>query len=107
MSKCSAKRSTIFPLPSSPHCAPMTTIIFDIIKNGLGSLNFDLRTLSFESFETQRSKHKVQSSKTKDLSPYLDRRQARTTVRKNPRLKLERKITPWLRRQRVCRSCAR
>src|SRR2546421_2016767 len=32
MSKRSASRSTILPLPSSPHWAPMTTMILDMIQ---------------------------------------------------------------------------
>src|SRR5688500_3247946 len=36
MSKCSASRSTILPLPSSPHWAPMTTMILDM-EESVGS----------------------------------------------------------------------
>ena len=32
MSLCIAKRSTILPLPSSPHCAPMTTSICSTLR---------------------------------------------------------------------------
>src|SRR2546427_9347300 len=40
MSKRSASRSTILPLPSSPHWAPMTTMILDMIQCRLQFSNF-------------------------------------------------------------------
>src|SRR6185295_11097172 len=36
MSKRSARRSTILPLPSSPHWAPITTIVFAMLLRGRG-----------------------------------------------------------------------